>query len=342
MQQKARSGLFRAFGFSAVTTAAVLGVVLAFLGLSAAAVTLVLITIEVVFSFDNAILNAKVLTTMSPFWQRMFLSFGVIIAVLGMRVVFPIVIVALTAHLGWHTVLNLALHHPEEYATHLLEAHTAIAAFGGAFLLMLALDFFLDDEREVLWLERIERLMQRLAWAWLPAVIVAAAVLLAAILPGNHERHTTAMAGLLGIGTYLAMQLVTRLFGAAQRGAAQSRTGVAAFVTFLYLEVLDASFSFDGVLGAFAVTSKVVLIAAGLGVGALWVRSLSVFMVRRGTLNAYRYLEHGAHYTIFILACLLLISIFYNVPDAIAGLLGLGCIGSSIVASRQALNHRSS
>src|SRR5690606_21345166 len=98
-----------------------------------------------------------------------------------------------------------------------------------------------------------------------------------------------------------------------------------------------ASFSFDGVLGAFAVTKDVVLIAIGLGVGALWVRSLTVFMVRRGTLDSYKYIEHGAHYTITVLSAVLILSIFINVPEVIAGLAGLGIIGSSIIASRQAL-----
>jgi hypothetical protein len=115
------------------------------------------------------------------------------------------------------------------------------------------------------------------------------------------------------------------------------RVGLAGFMSFLYLEVLDASFSFDGVLGAFAVTKDVVLIAIGLGIGALWVRSLTIFMVRRGTLDSYKYIEHGAHYTIAILASIFILSIFINVPEVIVGLVGIGVIGSSVVASRQAI-----
>ena len=105
---------------------------------------------------------------------------------------------------------------------------------------------------------------------------------------------------------------------------------------FMYLELLDASFSLDGVLGAFAITSDVVLIVAGLGVGAVWVRSLTVFMVRRGTLEAYKYLEHGAHYAIAVLAVAMLLSAVYHIPEAITGLLGILLIGGSIVASIKA------
>ena len=87
-------------------------------------------------------------------------------------------------------------------------------------------------------------------------------------------------------------------------------TGKAGFFLFLYLEVLDASFSFDGVIGAFAITTDPILIALGLGlIGAMFVRSLTVFLVRKGTLADYVYLEHGAHWAIGALAVILLVGI---------------------------------
>ena len=78
-----------------------------------------------------------------------------------------------------------------------------------------------------------------------------------------------------------------------------ARGGLGAF---LYLEVLDASFSFDGVIGAFALTNNILLIAIGLGVGAMYVRSMTIMLVERGTLAQFRYLEHGAFYSIFALS----------------------------------------
>ncbi|HEY8998966.1 MAG TPA: DUF475 domain-containing protein [Candidatus Saccharimonadales bacterium] len=336
MKRATLPAVLRAFGFSAALTVAVAALVLGAWGTAAAATTLVLVAIEVVFSFDNAIVNAKVLGTLSSFWQKMFLSVGMIVAVLGMRVVFPIGIVAVTSKLPWRHVLDLALHHPVAYSAMLSAAHTSIAAFGGTFLLMLALDFFLDDEREVLWLVRVERFAQRISRAWLPSVLAAVVLCIAAVIPANHAPAKTLAAGLVGLATYLAVQLVTKIFGATQNSASRvTRTGLAAFTTFVYLEVLDASFSFDGVLGAFAVTGKVLLIAAGLGVGAFWVRSLTVFMVRRRTLETYRYLEHGAHYTILILAFLLLAGLILEIPDAIAGVAGIATIATAAVASRR-------
>lgn len=310
-------------------------------------IALVLIAVEVAFSFDNAILNAKILAKMSRFWQNMFLTIGALIAIFGMRIVFPIIMVAVTAGLGLKEVLDLALHHPHEYAHHLEEAHPTLSSFGGAFLLILALDFFVDDSQEVMWLTRIERRTRRLSARYAPPVLSALAVTLVSLMPFNHHAKETFIAGIAGIVTYTVIHGLTSVFGriqekdAAQRKAAGKQavvyTGFAAFTSFLYLEVLDATFSFDSVLGAFAVTSDVILIAMGLGVGALWVRSLTIFMVRRKTLGNYKFIEHGAHYTIFILACILFGSLFVRVPEVITGFAGIGVIVSSIIASRQAL-----
>lgn len=323
---------------SLVTTASVVGVLIG-KGVEAMLVAMVLISVELAFSFDNAIVNAKVLKHMSRFWQAMFLTIGAAIAIFGMRLIFPIVLVTLTAGLSWTEVIDLALHHPVEYAHKLEAAHVVLSAFGGGFLLMLALHFFFNAERKVFWYSRLEEPMQRFAYAWMPGFISLSVIALAAAMPFNHARQDTLVAGILGVLTYSVIHGASEYFARTQRRNATIgvRTGLAGFVSFLYLEVLDASFSFDGVLGAFAVTKDVVLIAIGLGVGALWVRSLTIFMVRRGTLDSYKYIEHGAHYTIGILACILIVSIFVQVPELIAGLVGLGIIGSSILASRQAI-----
>jgi hypothetical protein len=110
-------------------------------------------------------------------------------------------------------------------------------------------------------------------------------------------------------------------------------TGKAAFFLFLYLEVLDASFSFDGVIGAFAISQDIFVIATGLGVGALYIRSLTVYLVRQGTLNDYVYLEHGAHWAIGALAVLLLVTIKYEIPEVVTGLIGVGFIIAAFISS---------
>ncbi len=328
-------GIVRQFAFSGLSSAVVIVLIAVSLGFSALVSLLILAIIEITFSFDNAILNARVLKRMSPLWQKLFLSIGIIIAIFGMRLLFPIVIVALTAGLPWHTVVDLALNHPHAYAKELEVAQPLITAFGGSFLLMLSLQFFVDLGEEEHWLRRVEHVLHHGGRWWLPAFVTAVVVAAVALAPANHHPADTIKAAIVGALTYVCINGLTTLMG--RFDTSNGRSGVfvgwSAFVMFIYLELLDASFSLDGVLGAFAITSNVVLIVAGLGIGAVWVRSLTVFMVRRGILEAYKYLEHGAHYAIAVLALCLLVESLLEVPSALVGAAGLAIIAASIVSS---------
>jgi hypothetical protein len=299
---------------------------------------IVLIAIEVAFSFDNAVVNAKILQHMSRIWQQVFLTVGMLVAVLGMRLVFPILIVVLTAGISWGRVIDLALNHPEEYAHHLELAHPSISAFGGAFLLTLGLYFLFDKHRREKWWTIVEETFQKFGGHWWLAPLLSTTIIaLVAALPANHHAATTLRAGILGVVVYTAVHqaiaLMDKKQAALTRGA--KRTGWAAFGAFLYLELLDASFSFDGVLGAFAITNNVILIAAGLGIGALWVRTLTIQLVRHKSLNNYRYLEHGAHYAILALALALLAGLIREIPEAVTGFVGIIIIAGAFQASRK-------
>jgi hypothetical protein len=331
------SSPLRIFSSSAVISIVSLLAILIFLGVGPLFVALILIAVELAFSFDNAIINAKILARMSPFWQKMFLTVGVVIAIFGMRVLFPLLIVMITADLPLKEVIDLALHHPAQYAKHLESAHPSISAFGGSFLLMLALHFFIDDNREIDWIQRIERPAKKFARWWLPSLITVVVLGILAVLPFNDHPKETIQSGIAGIILYLAINAFTFLISkVAGRRTSTHQTGMLAFLTFMYLQVLDASFSFDGVIGAFAITNEILLIAAGLGIGAIWVRSMTVFMVRRGTLDTYKFLEHGAHYAVLVLALTMLLGLLIDIPEVLTGVLGLGLIAASIVASRQA------
>jgi uncharacterized protein len=347
-----------------------------------ALIVLILAVLEISLSFDNAVVNATILRRMSPWWQGIFLTVGVVIAVFGMRLLFPIVIVALTAHIGPVEVFHLALDNPSEYAAKLTAAHPSIAAFGGIFLLMIFLDFILDPDREVHWLGPIERQLGRLGKLDVASVVIALIALLVVAevfseVDGRSATQQVLTAGVAGLTVYLAVRGLGDYFesqgvgeddedevehgvdgvdGAGVDGAGVDRpaageaeqggllhtrhaVGKAAFFLFLYLELIDASFSFDGVVGAFAITQQIFVIAAGLGIGALYIRSLTVFLVRRGTLQEYIYLEHGAHWAIGALAVLLAVTITQEVPEVVTGLIGVGFIAaalaSSIVAKRR-------
>ncbi|GAB3133581.1 DUF475 domain-containing protein [Tsukamurella serpentis] len=368
--------MFRIFGLSFAITIAALVAAFLYGGPQALILTLILGILEVSLSFDNAVINATVLQRMSRFWVRMFLTVGILIAVFGMRLVFPLAIVWITAGLSPARALDLALNPPADgaayfpdgrasYETLITDAHPQIAAFGGMFLLMLFLDFILDPEREITWLSWIERPLQRIgALTRLP--IVAALLLLlltGTVFAHEGEQSIVFIAGILGLVTYIVVNGLGDLFHVeeldGERGQEQGQaldeqsrptrsgpselakaTGKAGFFLFVYLEVLDASFSFDGVIGAFAITADPIIIALGLGfIGAMFVRSLTVYLVEKGTLAEYVYLEHGAHWAIGALAGILLFSIMTPVPEVITGLVGvtliLAAFASSILRNRR-------
>lgn len=309
-----------------------------FWGGFAALFTVVLLAIlETTLSFDNAVVNAKVLQRMEPIWQKRFLQWGIPVAVFGTRFVLPIFIVSAAAGLGPLMVLNLALFDPMQYGVYLEEAHVAIAAFGGAFLLLVSLKYFFNDRKTVHWIVIIEKYLSR--WGGIEAIEVALtllALLVFAIVLGGAATATILVAGLIGVILFIATEGVAQAFEV-QAGENIAKSSVALFV---YLNVLDAAFSLDGVVGAFAVTSSLLMIIAGLGIGALFVRACTVYLVRTRTLENLPYLEHGAHWAIFGLALAMLGSLFVHVPEPFTGLIGLVFIVFAYISSRREMLRR--
>lgn len=307
-------------------------------GPTAFALVAILAVLEISLSFDNAVVNARVIERMSPLWQRMFLTVGILIAVFGMRLAFPLLIVGVTAKLSPTEAITLAVGDPVEYGRRLHEAHPMIAAFGGMFLLMIFLDFVFE-EREYAWLAWLERPLAKIGKLDQLSVVVALAVLFGATSLAPESAASALPAGVLGIMTYLLVNGLGKLFedrsdeGPARPSRAALATGKAGFMLFLYLEVLDASFSFDGVVGAFAISDDLLVIALGLGIGAMYIRSFTIYLVRRGTLNEYVYLEHGAHWAIGVLAAIMLAGLAYPVPEIVTGLIGLAFIAMSMYSS---------
>jgi hypothetical protein len=307
--------------------------------ITALGVTAILSVMEVSLSFDNAVVNASVLKGWDEFWLKLFLGLGMIIAVFGMRLVFPLVIVAVAADLGMMDVWNLALTNPKEFSSHLTNHHAEVAAFGGMFLLLVFLNFLLDDEKEVHWLGNIERKLGSLGKVSSISVLVAlGALLYSTSWIAEGQKMIVLVAGLWGILVYIGVDMISSLLEKSESdegsnvGDMVKRGGIGGF---LYLEVLDASFSFDGVIGAFAITQDVVIIMLGLAIGAMFVRSMTVYLVRQGTLDEFVYLEHGAHYAIGILAVIMLVSMHMHVPELITGGVGLAFILASLWSSIQ-------
>jgi hypothetical protein len=333
--------LFRFYSFSLLFTALCLGIG-AWYGwqssgtivgmLSVLWIVFVLSILEVSLSFDNAVVNATVLREMDPVWQQRFLTIGILIAVFGMRIVFPIAIVSIAANIGPWAAIELSLGNPQEYERIVSAAHIGIAGFGGAFLLMVGVNFFFDEEKDVHWITVLENSAAR--FASIPALEIAVVLALiygVSTMLEPAEALTFLTAGLLGLLTYIGVHALGEVIeqGEAKKRAAGEvvKSGLGGF---LYLEVLDASFSFDGVIGAFALSNNMIVIALGLSVGAMFVRSMTIHLVRAGTLSQFRFLEHGAFWAIIVLGVIMLISAKFHIEETFTGLIGAVLIGFSL------------
>ncbi len=300
---------------------------------SALFLTFVLSILEVSLSFDNAVVNATVLKEMTPVWQHRFLTWGILIAVFGMRIVFPLAIVSLLAHISPWQAIVLAATKPQEYAEIMLSSHLALAGFGGSFLAMVALKYFFNKDKDVHWIAMIEAPLVKIGKVETVEIAVCLLVFysLSRLLPTPDEQVTLLVSGILGTVTFVVVDGVSHFLKLPD--SAQKNVEKASVALFIYLEILDASFSFDGVIGAFALTNNLFIIAAGLGIGAMFVRSMTIMLVEKKTLDQFRYLEHGAFYAIGALAAMMLLNVFVHVPEVITGLIGAVFIGLSLLSS---------
>jgi uncharacterized protein len=301
--------------------------------MSAAFIVFVLGVLEVSLSFDNAVVNATVLRDMNPFWRKMFITWGILIAVFGMRLVFPLLLVGVTAHIGPLRALYLASNRPEEYSRYLTAAQPVISSFGGSFLAMVGLKFFLDAEKDNHWIRPLEKFLKNIGKV--EAAEIGIVLLTLYLVSGRLQSSLQLrfiVGGIFGLIAYLLVDGIGALMESTEATAIgeKVKSGLALF---LYLETLDASFSFDGVIGAFALSNNLFIIAIGLGIGAMFVRSMTVMLVEKGTLSTYRYLEHGAFYAIVALSGIMFLNAFIHIPEIVSGFVGAGIIGISFVSS---------
>lgn len=326
--------MLKYFYFSGAIAAAGIISSYCYAGIRGIAIAAILCVMEISLSFDNAIINASVLKNMSKKWRIRFLLWGILIAVFGVRLLLPIVLVSFSTHLSLLDVVHLALDEPVIYSKHLISAHASISAFGGMFLLMVFLNFILDYKRDVHWLGVLERKVAQIGILESVPVVFGLAILLAIQSFAEPVKQSTILtSGLYGMVTYIVIHGIAKYMNQRFMNVSANEVHKSGFISFLYLEVLDASFSFDGVIGAFAITKDIVIIMIGLGVGAFFVRSITIFLVERKTLQNYIYLEHGAHYALGALSLIMLIGIFHHIPEALIGGLGFVLILLSYYSS---------
>lgn len=307
-------------------------------GFAAIFIVLVLAVLETSLSFDNAVVNAMKLEKMSHIWRHRFITWGILIAVFGMRFLFPVLVVAIFAHLDVVTVTKIAISDSHKYSEYLQATHAPIVTFGGMFLIMLFLNYFFNHKKEVHWLKPVEIPLSHLDHFRGIEIVISLLLLWATQVHVPAEaRVAVLLSGIAGIITYLLIDGLAHFLEKREEiRNAQSAAGAvkcAGLVSFIYLELIDASFSLDGVLGAFALSSDVIIIMIGLAIGAMFVRSLTIMLVEKKTLAQFLYLEHGAHWAIGALAIIMLITTVKEVPEVVTGGIGLFFILASLVSS---------
>lgn len=329
----------------------IIGLIFAFLwgehvlkgsGLICIFIAFVLGILEVSLSFDNAVVNATKLKTMSPKWRHRFLTWGIAIAVFGMRFLFPLLVVSIFAHISIIKVLDIALHNAHLYAHYLHQTHATIVTFGGTFLMMLFLGFFLNPKKEIDWLKPIEKLLKKAPESKILDTLIVLAILdIVQMFQPAPIRLSVIISGIAGILTFLGIDTISKKLEEIEEKQSKKLhcsnsvkpIACTGLISFLYLELIDASFSLDGVLGAFALSHDIIIITIGLAIGAVFVRSLTIMFVEKETLEEFIYLEHGAHWAIGILATLMFISTVKSVPEVVTGLSGLFLIVASLISS---------
>jgi hypothetical protein len=289
---------------------------------------LVLIILEITLSFDNAVVNAKVLEDMSEKWRKRFINWGIWVAVFGTRVILPIIIVAIVSGISFVNVVNLALFDSITYGMKLDEAHYSIGAFGGIFLVLVALKFFIDEQKDVDWIGSIERKLKK--FSSIESIEVTFALIFLLIVSYLVPTHAIEIlvAGIVGAISFILIEGLTSGMGHGMNKIAKS-----GFALFMYLNVLDVAFSLDGVIGAFAISSNLIVIALGLGIGAYFVRSFTLYLVDNKTLGQLKYLEHGAHWAILGLGICMLLSLLMHIPEFVTGTIGICFVLASYLSS---------
>jgi hypothetical protein len=339
--------IFKYFGESIVVTivflliAAIIGYNIGgpSVALSSLITTALLGVLETSLSFDNAVVNATILAKMNHFWRTMFLTVGMIIAVFGMRLVFPIVIVWAVSDHTFLNVIQLTWKAPKEFQSILVAQHIKVAGFGGAFLWMVFSKFFFDKEKDNHWISIVEKPMSKIGEiesVW--TIFTIAVSFLASRFVENNLGTEFFLSAIAGVVSYLVVKGLSSLVESGE--GTVSGVASAGLTTFLYLEVLDASFSFDGVIGSFAITNNLALIALGLGIGAMFVRSLTIKMVDDNTLTEYQFLENGAFWAIGALATIMYVSSSgIEIPEVVSGLIGFSLIAIAFVSSVISKSH---
>lgn len=300
-----------------------IGVIFTIIGLS---------LFETVSSVDNAIINAEVLSTMSDRARKWFLTWGMVIAVFLVRGILPFAIVwAFNPSLSPIQILSAAWSSDPLVAQSIDKSAPILLIAGGIFLVFLFLHWLFLEEKE-LGLPKAETFfMKRGVWFY------ATVSILLSVLSWFALKHST----LMGFGAVVGSSLFFITHGFKQNAEEQEKklmnSASSDFSKLLFLEIIDSTFSIDGVLGAFAFTLSVPLILLGNGLGAVIVRKLTMSNMER--IKKYVYLKNGAMYSILVLGIIMILDSFgFTIPEYVSPLTTFVVVGLFFWKSKIRLN----
>ncbi|MFA4998470.1 MAG: DUF475 domain-containing protein [Candidatus Paceibacterota bacterium] len=293
-----------------------------------------MIIFETVNSIDNAIVNAYVLKTMSEKWRKIFLFWGILTAVFIIRGLLPLLVVWLSVpEIGFMGAFNAMFSSNPEIAD-LMEARKGIILIGaGVFLLLLYLHWLFLEEKHPLFV--VDKFIKPNYGVWFYGF---AALILVVLLYLARSSPFLMLSAAVGNAVFFIMygfreqaeKQETKLKGNVNQFSDLSKL--------MYLEVLDASFSFDGVMGAFAFTTSVPLILIGNGIGALIVRQLTIKSIDK--VAKYRFLKNGAMTSIGLLGVFIILKSFgFEIPEVLPTLITFLLVGVAFWQSKKLLNN---
>lgn len=290
-----------------------------------------LIVFEVVSSVDNAIINAHVLKTMSQKWRKIFLIWGIFFAVFVIRGLVPLLVVWLSVpQLGFVGVFQAAFSGSSDFA-HQVEANKGMILLGaGVFMLLLYLHWLFLEKKDPYFVP--DKLVKEQHGVWFFAF---AAVILVSLLYLAKASPALMLSAAVGNAVFFIIYGF-REQAEKQEEKLQGPNNMSDLSKLMYLEVLDASFSFDGVFGAFAFTTAIPLILIGNGIGALVVRQLTISGIDK--VANYKWLKNGAMTSIGILGLIMISEGFgLEIPEYLPTALTLALVGLTFWSSHKLL-----
>ncbi len=289
-----------------------------------------LVLFETITSIDNAIINAEVLSTMSQKARKWFLTWGLLIAVFGLRGLLPFLIVwAVNPGLGPVGAVTATFSN-DPHVIEAIESSTPILLAGGGIFMVFIFFHWLFLEPKNFGLRGERFIFSQGVWFYAVVSIILALV----VWFGLQQDPLMAFGAVVGSTVFFITHGFKENAAKAEEELLKKKSGMSDWSKIFYLEAIDGSFSIDGVLGAFAFTLSVPLILIGNGIGAFVVRELTIRNIDR--IKKYAYLKNGAMYSVFFLGIIMILHSFhFEIPEWLSPVITAGVVGFFFLKSKR-------